>query len=378
MTDYIIVPFLTPVLVCIFWFLELIFTSGDNSTAKKHLAIFFLCGVISFFASFLFAYELFYLYIAKYPLTAFFYFAQIPSLYIYLLFITGERLSNLRYVKHYLIPILSTVIVIYINYIHISPRESIELFFNFFSPEELSQKQKISFIANVALRVLFLCYVVFYMALIQIKALKHFKRVQNYYSNGYGKDLSWIRVANIFYALNIILGVIVFNPRINNYVDDITLIGIIPHFLLGIVFWYIGFKGNRQEAISTPTKLESLGFVPEDVRDSIKTKLTQFIDKEKVFLQQELTLPELAKEIGTNRFYLSKVINDDLGVSFSSYINKHRVVYAIDLLENNEMSLGDIATRSGFNSYISFLRSFKKFTNQSPDKYKLDKKIGKN
>ena len=80
-----------------------------------------------------------------------------------------------------------------------------------------------------------------------------------------------------------------------------------------------------------------------------------------------LKISDVATELCTNRLYVSAAINDEMGVSFSSYINHKRVNHAIQLMRSNpELTMYEIADLSGFSSDKSFYRNFKNITGKSP------------
>lgn len=96
------------------------------------------------------------------------------------------------------------------------------------------------------------------------------------------------------------------------------------------------------------------------------------MDIQKVYLEPELTLTELAKKAGTNASVLSKVINKTYGLNFSDYVSRYRVNEVIRLLEQPEyqnFTLLAVAYDAGFNSKSTFNRAFKKVTGVSPKDY---------
>ena len=101
--------------------------------------------------------------------------------------------------------------------------------------------------------------------------------------------------------------------------------------------------------------------------------------KEKQYYQDNtLTLQKLAQHLGTNRQYLSNYINQEKHETFYDYINDFRLMEAKSLLDDkeaeNQHSLEEISMMSGFNSYTTFLRSFKKKFGQTPSQYLAGKK----
>ncbi len=112
-----------------------------------------------------------------------------------------------------------------------------------------------------------------------------------------------------------------------------------------------------------------------------KTLIGCDIDKvmqEKRYHQDNtLTLQKLAQHLGTNRQYLSNYINQEKHMTFYDYINDFRLEEAKSMLDGkdteNQHSLEDVAMMSGFNSYATFLRSFKKKFGQTPSQYLVNK-----
>lgn len=85
----------------------------------------------------------------------------------------------------------------------------------------------------------------------------------------------------------------------------------------------------------------------------------------------ELTLPGLARRLGTNTSYLSRALNDGLGQSFSLFVNGLRsrsVAAAIDA--GDPRPLLDLALDAGFASKASFNRAFQATFGQSPSAYR--------
>jgi AraC-like DNA-binding protein len=105
----------------------------------------------------------------------------------------------------------------------------------------------------------------------------------------------------------------------------------------------------------------------------INNNLESVIVENRYYQDNTLTLQKLAQLLGTNRQYLSNYINQEKHVSFYDYINDFRLEEAKRLLESkdegNKHSVEEISLMSGFNSYITFLRSFKKKYGQTPLQY---------
>jgi len=108
--------------------------------------------------------------------------------------------------------------------------------------------------------------------------------------------------------------------------------------------------------------------------DLLYTKLISWLENEKRFTQSDLTLESVARELSSNREYLSKAINDQ-NIRFTDLINKYRVQEAIRILtdsgtKNTQYKLSYIAFKVGFNSNSSFIDAFKKQTGLNPAEFR--------
>jgi len=89
--------------------------------------------------------------------------------------------------------------------------------------------------------------------------------------------------------------------------------------------------------------------------------------KDKLFLDQNLTINSLAKEIGINRTYLSQVINEFFNKNFSSFVNEFRIKEASKrLLEDKNITIEAVAFDVGFKSKSAFNNAFKQYTGVTP------------
>jgi AraC-like DNA-binding protein len=100
-----------------------------------------------------------------------------------------------------------------------------------------------------------------------------------------------------------------------------------------------------------------------------KVKILKLMQDEKLYLQPELNLSDIANRLKTNISVLSGVVNNAFGKNFNDFVNEYRVKEfqeRILLPENKNITLLGIAFDCGFNSKATFNRSFKKFTGKAP------------
>lgn len=98
-----------------------------------------------------------------------------------------------------------------------------------------------------------------------------------------------------------------------------------------------------------------------------------YIVKNKRYIDPNFSLEKLAAEMNISTSKLSHLINQESGYNFSDYINYLRVEKAKKYLTNPNYSAYTnvaIGLECGFNSKSTFYTAFKKFTSQTPSKYK--------
>ncbi len=100
-------------------------------------------------------------------------------------------------------------------------------------------------------------------------------------------------------------------------------------------------------------------------------------EKIKTNYLREIDIEGLAKDLGISRSHLNKLFKESEGVSIVDFIGKVRVNRSQELLENEGLRVIDIAYSVGFNSLSNYYRTFKKYTNQSPNEYRKDYKKDK-
>lgn len=126
----------------------------------------------------------------------------------------------------------------------------------------------------------------------------------------------------------------------------------------------------KEQNISLEEKAKNI--LPDSKLQDLKIKLEQF-ENNKEFLRKNITSDSLAKDLGTNRDYLSKSVNELKGKNFSQYLNELRINYIIEELKYNEKlrkyTISSIANDIGYNSSESFANAFKKITGTLPSYY---------
>ena len=107
------------------------------------------------------------------------------------------------------------------------------------------------------------------------------------------------------------------------------------------------------------------------IAPDLLTRITSLMEEEQLFRQKDLRMGDLASRLGTNSTYVSACLNNQLGVSFPSFVAKYRVEYAQRLMRDNpEKTLSLIAEESGFATEANFFRTFKQLTGVTPKEWR--------
>lgn len=95
--------------------------------------------------------------------------------------------------------------------------------------------------------------------------------------------------------------------------------------------------------------------------------------------EPELSLAMLARRLGTNTAYLSRALNEGLGVNFSAFVNGLRCeAVAARLDAGDPTDLLDLALEEGFGSKASFNRAFQARYGTSPSTWRRRVSLSKN
>ena len=106
---------------------------------------------------------------------------------------------------------------------------------------------------------------------------------------------------------------------------------------------------------------------PDNLKTSQPHNLTSLLQQHcidtQLYLQHDLTLMQLARTIGTNRYYLSRYFSQH-GTTYNAYINGLRIDYFINLYrtaaaDKQSFTVKQLAEDSGYRNYATFSSAFK-------------------
>ena len=144
---------------------------------------------------------------------------------------------------------------------------------------------------------------------------------------------------------------------------------------------YEAKKSERELNIATQIKTKIIllqfilemwekGFIVEN-----NTSGRNIVEKEMVsYIQQNFTgkisLREFGVQFHLSEKYISRYFKEHFHITLSQYVAYLRLEYAKQLLQDTDISVTEVAMRSGYQNISYFIRSFKKTYGVSPLKYR--------
>jgi AraC-like DNA-binding protein len=125
----------------------------------------------------------------------------------------------------------------------------------------------------------------------------------------------------------------------------------------------------QQSVNDLPDSTGGKSLYSPEIIDDIRSKLKIFEDQ-KLFLTQNLTIPAVAKMLGSNRTHLSYVLNVHMGISFPGYLKQLRIRYITKLLLEDSKylnySIDALAVECGMTNRQKFSAHFLEINGMRP------------
>ncbi len=302
-----------------------------------------------------------------------FYFLTIPVLFLYVKGIISKVQWKADIV--HLVPAIVEFIAFCFLFFYLSPEQKLKYNYSNYSFVFVS-------IANL--------YCIFYLIKILKLIRKNRINVDNYYSSNSGKLLDWL--TPIIYCLLVIFIVdqvwgllyqfyglkikYLYRPMVLFYIAQSAVDTLFTYWLafFGIRQYYISFnKPSEITTVNDQSEEQSIISQIEHEYALVYQRLLEVINDSKCYANEELTIVDLADLMSIHYRKLSKIINQEAGVNFNTFINKYRVEEAKRIMKENNrqggLTLDVVGQEAGFKSRSSLYAAFKKFENKTPAKF---------
>ena len=207
----------------------------------------------------------------------------------------------------------------------------------------------------------------------------------NNFSNSKDINLNWLR--NLVFVFGIVWTTLISITIIHHVFGMFSMVFCTDGLFLSLSVFVIliGYYGLKQkviffsesiivsdEIIAVQTKYSGSRLKDSEAKLYVE-KINNYMMLSKPYLNPDLTLLQLASDLGITPHILSQIINDQYKLNFFDFVNQYRVQEFKEAVvdpKNKNYSLLGIAFECGFNSKSAFNRMFKKSTGLTPSQFK--------
>lgn len=106
--------------------------------------------------------------------------------------------------------------------------------------------------------------------------------------------------------------------------------------------------------------------------------VAKMLDYIKTDYCHKISINDLSSKYGISSTYLNVKFKNETNYTFNDFLNRYRVLQAVELLKENRMKVYEIAETVGFQDYKYFILVFKKYVGCSPGKFREAMESGSN
>jgi len=367
---------LSPVFISLFWAIVLGCNKKHHSIPGVFLSKFMVLALVCFITHFLYFAPLHQAYIYFDFIYQYAGSLLLPVYYIYFRLLTIDEKYSLK--KHILfLAIPAALATIYCVAALLAPSNEYKTWL--FNENAYPNSPYIHFLSVMRsiLRIQFLLQVVLTVIANFMLIRKYSSRAEQFYSdlndgkynNANMLNYSIIIICSISF-LAVALGRHLLMPK-QTIIYMVWSISTVMMYLIG----YMGFKQKPINPTFDPILLDHNPATEESSITGSRSKIIQsmleLFEEKKIYLNNQLNIMDIVTEVGTNRTYISSIINQKYHQNFCSFVNGYRVEeLKKHILENPDFNNDILAQLCGFGSEISMKRAVQAKTGMSVNEYK--------
>lgn len=367
---------LTPIYVTLFWSIVLNTDARKYDTPRLFLGKFMLFAFIVYISHFLFYFPYPHLYAIIDPFYQYASLLVFPLYYIYFRLLTIDDKFSFKVHAPYLI--VPTVLFLFYSF---------GAFFTNFADYkswifDRTTTSNLFFIkylnvVHLIIRITFLIQVVLTIIGNYDLIKKYGKKAEQYYSDIEDSSTHKVKILNLSMIVtgcaSFILGVLG-RDFFSNEITSIAIASVIFSSMLFIIGWL----GDKQKSLN-PTfetiygegnqmKMEEFSTIAQK---KILEKLLILFNDKKVYMDSGLNIQDIAQAVGTNRTYISTIINQQFNQNFCTFVNNYRVEELENTIKKHpEFTNQLLAESCGFGSVDSLKRAVSAKTEQTFPEWK--------
>ena len=353
---------LTPVYVTLFWTVVLHTDKANNSIPRSFLAKFMLAAFIVYLSHFLFYSGLQDIYIVIDPVYQLASLLVYPLYHIYFRLLTIDEKFCIK--KHwYLLVAPFFCFLLYVAGIALADYHEYKTWVFDRSIHFHSAEMIYLGIIHQIIRICFIVQVI-YVVISNFRLITRFgDKAMHFYSNA--SDSSTIRIKLLNYSMLITAISSITLAALGRDFFKSEYTGI---FIAAIIFssmlFLIGWLGDRQKVLNPAFESDEISDNNEhnenstDNQNMFVEKIQNLFATRQLFLNSKLNILDVASELGSNRTYISYMINKNFNQNFCSYVNQYRIQFLEEKLkEHPELPNQQLAELCGFGSVDSMKRA---------------------
>lgn len=356
----LVASFLFPLALSIVLFVE-----SRHNLSCKIMAFTLLNTSVIFLLNYFYVQKDYAVYLPLHSIHAAIEFLVFPAIYLYIKSIIEpvDRLKDELW--HFLPGVIMLFVASYIFYVYTS-RPDLEFFLKMNREGYVFHAFK--FTVLIVSRYIDLALIALQGVLYSIaffRTPKHYDdKLKNEFSNVENFSLDWINKYNLIFISVVAVGFLSYAvfPLKGFHLPVIVFV----FFLFSAFVCTLGIVSLKQQKVDVDLEvIDSVNLselkLSELKDDFLVNKLIEYMEVKQVFLQSDISLTTLSRDLGTNRSYLSALINQQFGMNFNAYINQYRVKYVKDYLADNpKATKADIFEQAGFGSLSTLKRAMGK------------------
>jgi AraC-like DNA-binding protein len=373
-----LIVLLSPVFVSLFWAVALMGQAKKYSAPRIFLSKFMMLNAVIFAGHFL--------YFAPVP-ELFFYFDPLlqmvgmlifPLYHIYIRLLTVDEKFSWRIHAPFL-AISFIVGIFYFIATLLTPASEYRLWlYNNLGTIPISEVYLVILARNV-IRITFAIQLIYIWIANYLLMKKYGHKASAFYSDIQDSNSRYVKLINYSILMICVLS-FVYTSLGRNYLMNENNLIYLGWSGFAFTLYAIGYSGIKQKPLNPAYEItEPKGFVVENEEFVFKDqqlladKIVNEFRQNKIYLNPELTILDVVKIIGTNRTYVSNVINQVFNQNFCAFVNAYRIEELQQLLlEDRKYTMEELADNCGFGLVSSMKRAviaktnlpFSEFRNQ--------------
>ncbi len=222
----------------------------------------------------------------------------------------------------------------------------------------------------------------FYCLIVIVLILKKLKKYKKHASGIQEKSIRWLKrtfvpigILWVLWAIPLGIQLLANNPQNGLFYPLKLGMALIIYWLGYSIYIYRDLWETTSAHDTTPDTKPTKNIELSSKTEAHYQKLLKMVQEEKLYQNAELNMTLLAEKTGLSNGYLSQIINQKEGKNFFDFINYYRVEEVKQKLNDaafDHYSILGIALEAGFKSKSTFNAVFKKFTGQTPSKFRKE------